>query len=111
MKQFRPKQSKDPGGTPAQLREDIQGGQTGDKVKVRDPAAAPLGTDEEAAGTPVPPIAARHARDAERKSPLQTDPDRSNKYNSWSGVLIWIGAVAVLVFVFASALLLMGPLP
>jgi hypothetical protein len=100
--------NKNPGSTPAQLREDIQLGRTGDKVKARDPAVAPLGTDEEAAGTPVPPSAAQHARDTERKSPLETDPDRSNKYTSWSGVLIWIGAVATLVFVFAGALLLSG---
>jgi hypothetical protein len=103
--------NKDPASTPAQLREDIQRGHTGDKVKVRDPAAAPLGTDEEAAGRPVPAIAAQRARDAETNSPIETDPDRSNKYTTWSGVLIWIGAVATLVSVFAAALLLLGPLP
>lgn len=30
-------------------------GLTGDKVKVSDPAAAPLETDQETAGTPLPP--------------------------------------------------------
>src|SRR5690606_16055977 len=35
-----------------QLRGDINRGETGDKVAGNDPAAAPLGTDEEAAGTP-----------------------------------------------------------
>jgi hypothetical protein len=35
-----------------QLRRDIDSGATGDKVRASDPAAAPLGTDEEAAGTP-----------------------------------------------------------
>jgi hypothetical protein len=38
--------------TIAQLRDDIDAGRTGDKVDWPDPAAAPLGTDEEAAGTP-----------------------------------------------------------
>jgi hypothetical protein len=38
-----------------QLRRDIDSGATGDKVRASDPAAAPLGTDEEAAGTPTPP--------------------------------------------------------
>jgi hypothetical protein len=33
-----------------QLRDQIDRGQTGDKVDFPDPAAAPLGTDEEAAG-------------------------------------------------------------
>ena len=37
-----------------QLRSDIDRGRTGDKVEASDPAAAPLGTDEEAAGTPLP---------------------------------------------------------
>ncbi len=39
--------------TVEQLRNDIDRGRTGDKVEGADPAAAPLGTDEEAAGTPV----------------------------------------------------------
>jgi hypothetical protein len=39
----------------AQLRDDIDSGRTGDKVAATDHAAAPLGTDEEAAGTPVDP--------------------------------------------------------
>ncbi len=39
--------------TVEQLRNDIDRGRTGDKVEGVDPAAAPLGTDEEAAGTPV----------------------------------------------------------
>lgn len=36
------------------LRHAIDTGQTGGKVSHPDPAAAPLGTDEEAAGTPLP---------------------------------------------------------
>jgi hypothetical protein len=34
------------------LRHDIDQGRGGDKVAFSDPAAAPLGTDDEAAGTP-----------------------------------------------------------
>jgi hypothetical protein len=34
----------------AQVRERIDRGQTGDKIAVEDPAAAPLGTDAEAGG-------------------------------------------------------------
>jgi hypothetical protein len=40
-----------PDGTIARLRADIDRGRTGDKVDWPDPAAAPLGTDDEAAGT------------------------------------------------------------
>lgn len=38
--------------TSAQLKGDIDGGPTGDKDAILDPAMAPLGTDDEAAGTP-----------------------------------------------------------
>jgi hypothetical protein len=38
----------------AAVRGDIQKGRTGDKVAGFDPAAAPLETDAEAAGTPMP---------------------------------------------------------
>lgn len=43
------------GGTSEQLRDEIDRGGTGDKVAFSDPAAAPLGTDDEAAGHPPPP--------------------------------------------------------
>ena len=39
--------------TMEQLRDDIDSGRNAEKVAVIDPAAAPLGADEEAAGTPV----------------------------------------------------------
>lgn len=47
--------------TTEQLRHDIDRGKAGDKIPFPDPAAAPLGTDEEAAGTPVPPDAIEQA--------------------------------------------------
>lgn len=40
------------GSTSAQLKGDIDSGRTGDKNAVFDPALSPLGTDDEAAGTP-----------------------------------------------------------
>jgi hypothetical protein len=49
----------------ARLRADIDSGRTGDKVPAADPAAAPLGTDEEAAGTPTAPEAIARARQQE----------------------------------------------
>ena len=54
----------------AQLKADINAGLTGDKVPGFDPATAPLGTDEEAAGTPTSDAAARDARTAERRPAL-----------------------------------------
>lgn len=39
-------------GNPERLRDAIDQGRTADKVAVADPAAAPLGTDDEASGHP-----------------------------------------------------------
>ncbi|OAP39137.1 hypothetical protein AU381_08525 [Sinorhizobium glycinis] len=50
---------------PAQVRGDIQRGRTGDKRPGFDPAAAPLETDAEAAGTPLDAEATRNARAAQ----------------------------------------------
>ena len=96
--------------TVAQLQDDIQRGRTAGKVNVHDPAAAPLGTDEEAAGTPVGQIEAELAQREERPPTLATDPDRSNKYVTWSGVIMWVAAVALVVLVVTAALLLTGTL-
>jgi hypothetical protein len=57
----------DGGPTVDRLRADIDAGRTGDKVGASDPAAAPLGTDEEAAGTPVQADAVDLARRRELK--------------------------------------------
>lgn len=48
--------------TTAQLKGDIDSGRTGDKVGVFDPGLSPLGTDDEAAGTPAEPHRIRLAR-------------------------------------------------
>jgi len=48
-----------------ELRHDIDSGRTGDKVPFPDPSAAPLGTDDEAAGTPPAPAAIQRARSHE----------------------------------------------
>lgn len=44
---------KDRTPNPDRLRQSIDSGKTGDKVAFPDPAAAPLGTDDEAAGHPI----------------------------------------------------------
>src|SRR5690606_41650162 len=59
--------------TPEKLRHAIDRGATGGKVSFSDPAAVPLGTDEEAAGTPVPTHVVRLAlRSEEHTSELQS---------------------------------------
>jgi hypothetical protein len=49
-------------GTTERLRDDIDRGRRGDKVPFPDPAAAPLGTDDEAAGTSPEPARIARAR-------------------------------------------------
>jgi hypothetical protein len=69
--------------TTEQLRDDIDRGRTGEKVNVSDPAAAPLGTDEEAAGTPLDGAVVAEVRDRElAKAPpgrpgYEADPSNS----------------------------------
>jgi hypothetical protein len=53
------------GAEAGRLREDIDRGGTGDKVAFSDPSAAPLGTDDEAAGTAPTAEQVRTARAAE----------------------------------------------
>jgi hypothetical protein len=60
------------GSTLSQLRDDIDGGRTGDKVDWPDPAAVTLGTDEEAAGTPPGPWAVETARRRELSRPCKS---------------------------------------
>jgi hypothetical protein len=48
--------------TTAQLKGDIDSGRTGDKTELFDPGMSPLGTDDEAAGTPAEPHRIRLAR-------------------------------------------------
>jgi hypothetical protein len=66
-----------PGSTTAQLRRDIESGATGEKVAMLDPAASPLGTDDEAAGTPPTPEMVHAVRQAERMAaPPPGDPGK-----------------------------------
>jgi hypothetical protein len=60
------------GSEAAQLRRDIDGGATGDKVNWPDPAAAPLGTDEEAAGTRLAASGIRQSRRVEHDGPAKS---------------------------------------
>jgi hypothetical protein len=77
--------------TIAQLRDDIDAGRTGDKVDWPDPAAAPLGTDEEAAGTPPEASAVETA--------LRLELSRSSKSIAHRGV-----GAGWLLIAFATAL-------
>ena len=81
---------------PASLRTAIDSGKTGDTVDYPDPAAAPLGTDEEAAGTPVPPDAVRHALDKE----LQIGAV-ARHYHRYRGSILLASALVLLLLLAA----------
>lgn len=82
------------GYTTAQLRSDIDKGRAGSKVDYPDPATAPLGTDDEAAGTPPSPEAIKLAHQHEiERAPVRTEGQRLDV-----GVTIYVSImVAVLV--------------
>jgi hypothetical protein len=77
--------------TTDRLRKDIDRGRTGDKVDWPDPAAAPLGTDDEAGGTPPSRDAVAQARAAELRR--QPPPARSRSRTAWIGSIVIAGSV------------------
>jgi hypothetical protein len=60
--------------TSDRLRHDIDQGQASDKVSFPDPSMAPLGTDDEAGGTPPTPERIQLARDQELNRPVPPAP-------------------------------------
>jgi hypothetical protein len=87
--------------TTDQLRSAIDSGSTGEKVNFPDPAAAPLGTDAEAAGQP--PTA------AERRTEARSRP-RAPHHEQDRGLVYYIGLVClayVLILTVAVVALLM----
>jgi acetyl esterase/lipase len=79
--------------TTAKLKHDINRGRAGDKVDAIDPAAAPLGTDDEAAGTPPSPAAVAIAHHNE----VRSSPVTSERKDSDHGVAIYLCFVALVV--------------
>jgi hypothetical protein len=90
--------------TTEQLRQDIDRGRTGDKIKVSDPAAAPLGTDEEAAGTPTPGEAVQQARDYEQAIGRQVHGTGEAAGGPSAAVWIYILIILLLAGLVAAAL-------
>jgi hypothetical protein len=64
--------------TTDRLRHDISRGRSGGKVNFSDPAAAPLGTDDEAAGTPPSTESIKLAYDLEIGRPVSSNRDDVN---------------------------------
>src|SRR5690348_8896044 len=85
------------GSAASQLRDDIDRGRTGEKVDWPDPAAAPLGTDDEAAGTPSQTGAINALRHRERARPAESVSDRWRPHASWVQVAIVVLLVAAMI--------------
>ena len=100
---------------PAQIRGDIQRGVTGDKRAGFDPAAAPLETDAEAAGTP---LGAEHLRPAPQVTPPGHAADSyadamlstgvSPKKGTTPLILVMVAFMSVLLFGALLAAILRG---
>ncbi len=87
--------------TADQLRAGIDRGQAGDKVPFPDPAAAPLGTDDEAAGQPPSPASVARAEEQElTRPPVPAPPVKSASLPGMIAalaLLALIGAVLAVV--------------
>jgi hypothetical protein len=81
------------GPTAAQLRKEIDRGRAGSKVDHPDPTAAPLGTDDEAAGTPPSPAAVAMAHRHE----VENAPARTSTSKLGRGAYIYAGILAVII--------------
>jgi len=95
----------------AQLKADYDSGRTGDKVAVGDPAASPLGTDEEAGGTPLSGAAIAQAREQEARPEIaagqaasQVNNVRPHRAGGGMGVVLGLVAAAVVIGLIALAL-------
>jgi hypothetical protein len=71
------KQSDKDAPNAAMLRDDIDSGETGDKIGFPDPSAAPLGTDAEAGGNPATREEMKVAREAETSRPDERQPSKA----------------------------------
>ena len=92
-----------PQATTEQLRHDIDRGRTGEKVDAIDPAAAPLGTDEEAAGT----LSSWRSSDgANVRCTRAPGGQQTTGDEDWSGVVIWLVVVVGLAIGVAAGLVL-----
>lgn len=82
--------------TTDQLRRATDSGATGDKVHFPDPAAAPLGTDDEAGGFSPPPAPAETALSTEAKPSLRRAHAESGRSALWAVAVALLCAVLLI---------------
>jgi hypothetical protein len=85
-----------------QLRADIDSGKTGDKIPFPDPAAAPLGTDAEAAGYPPSRRELRMEMINQAGSPVSTNwPEDTIGIVAYCAAVLIIGLAIVAIVLLA----------
>jgi len=93
------------GSTTAQLKGDIDSGRTGDKTQVFDPGLSPLGTDDEAAGTPPTPEQVDQARHQESSTRWKEGAEKDSyaHQDSRKALYAFVGFIALVLVLFVSA--------
>lgn len=92
------------GGAAARLRADIDCGRTAEKIDWPDPAAAPLGTDDEAAGVQasVADLEATRVNEISRRGLRPQPQPRRRMGAAWVLIALIIGIAAGLVALVAT---------
>ena len=96
------------GSTTAQLKGDIDSGRTGDKNAALDPGLSPLGTDDEAAGTPARPDQVDLARHQETSTRWQDGAEKDSyaHRNSHKALYAFVGFIGFVLVLFVGAVLM-----
>jgi hypothetical protein len=92
----------------AQVRERIDRGETGDKKAAEDPAAAPLGTDEEAGGSSTAPEVIQRSEKAEQGGTGTRAAAQGRELVRARLPFVILGSAALLVIAGAIALAVLG---
>lgn len=101
-----PEQPKKPPASGSQLRGAIDAGKTRDKVPGSDPAASPLGTDDEASGTPITPqqLDAAIRQETGRGAGVPPEPANTTTGTGSRTFAYMAGAILILVLLVVIAL-------
>ena len=92
--------------TAAQLNADIDSGRTGDKNPALDPSLAPLGTDDEAAGTPPTPFRVMLARRLENLNRWVRSSSRAPGPKPDRDLILFLSAIGVISLVLLAGVVL-----
>jgi len=92
--------------TTAQLSADIDSGRTGDKNAALDPSLAPLGTDDEAAGTPPTPFRVMLARRLENLSRWVRSSSSAPGPKPDSDLILFLSAIGAISLVLLAGVVL-----